>query len=86
MKLCLDESRLTGTNLLLIFKKGIRDRITQVVKCYVNTNNKCIKEQYNPTRQANTSVFECKQPLRVDNDTKSTIVLVFMGKSRRFYL
>ena len=48
MKLCLDESRLTGTNLLLMFEKDIRGRITQVVKCYVNVNNKCIKEQYNP--------------------------------------
>ena len=34
--------------MLLMFEKGIRDGITQVVKRYVKANNKYMKDLYNP--------------------------------------
>ena len=34
--------------MLLMFEKGIRDRITQAVKRYAKANNKYMKDQYNP--------------------------------------
>ena len=50
-KLCPDEFRLkllTDTDMLLMFEKGIRGGITQVVKRYAKANNKYMKDLYNP--------------------------------------
>ena len=50
-ELCLDEFRfylLTDVDMLLMFEKAIRGRITQAVKHYAKANNKYMNDLYNP--------------------------------------
>ena len=53
--LCLDEFRLgllKDIDMLLMFEKGIRGGITLAVKRYAKTNNKYMKDQYNPDEKS----------------------------------
>ena len=53
-ELCPDEFRLellTDIDMLLMFEKGIRDRIIQAVKHYAKANNKYMKDLYNPDKE-----------------------------------
>ena len=38
--------------MLLMVEKGIRDGITQPVKCYAKANNKYMKDLYNPDEES----------------------------------
>ena len=54
-ELCCNEFRLellTDIEMLLMFEKGIRGRITQAVKRYVKANNKYMKDLYNPDKES----------------------------------
>ena len=54
-ELCCNKFRLellTDIDMLLLFEKGIRGRITQAVKCYVKGNNKYMKDLYNPDEKS----------------------------------
>ena len=59
-ELCPDEFRLelfTDMDMLLIVKKGIRGGITQAVKRYAKSNNKYIKDLYNPDELSIVYIF-----------------------------
>ena len=54
-KVCPDEFRLellTDIDMLLMVEKGIRGGITQAAKRYVKTNNKYMKDLYNPDKES----------------------------------
>ena len=54
-ELCPDEFRLdllTDIDMLLMFEKGVRGRITQAVKRYAKVNNKYMKGLYNPDEKS----------------------------------
>ena len=71
-KLCPDEFRLellTDIDMLLMFEKCIRGRITQAVKRYAKGNNKCMKGLYNPNEKS-----ICLQYLDANNLYRWTII------------
>ena len=54
-EVCPEEFRLellTDIDMLLVIEKGIRGRITQAVKRYAKTNNKYMKDLYNPDEES----------------------------------
>ena len=54
-EVCPDEYRFklhTDINMLLMVEKGIWDGITQAVKRYAKTNNKYVKDLYNPDEKS----------------------------------
>ena len=54
-QLCPDEFRLellTDIDILVMFEKGIRGGITQLVKRYAKANNKYMKDLYNPDEES----------------------------------